>query len=317
MPRTHGRIQATIWNDPDFIGLEAGPQRLYLFLLSQPDLSHAGLVPMRVNRWAKKVRHGTRDTVMADLGDLTDTRFLVLDEDTEEVLIRTFVRNDGVYKQPKVMLRLREDARQIESPKLRAAFRAELDRLPLDELSDEPPARGGPSTKAQVSAVVDTLRSDFADVSGYPSERVSDTHPDTPRVRAGTFPQPPTPIPQPPATVPPTAGRGEPGDEVALRDQAPTAQTLVAEWIDHCPEKPPSRVIGQVAKELKALLSEGIDPHRVRTALAEWNRKGLHPSTLASVVHEIGNRAPAVKGQQATNDLFDRAMARALERDSA
>lgn len=100
---------------------------------------------------------------------------------------------------------------------------------------------------------------------------------------------------------------------MAIRDEAPTAQTLVAEWIDHCPEKPPSRVVGQVAKELKSLLSEGIDPHRVRTALAEWNRKGLHPSTLASVVHEIGNRAPAARGQQATNDLFDRAMARAIE----
>ena len=46
---------ATIWNDPEFIALEAGPQRLYMFLLSQPDLSHAGLVPMRIRRWAKKV----------------------------------------------------------------------------------------------------------------------------------------------------------------------------------------------------------------------------------------------------------------------
>lgn len=136
-------------------------------------------------------------------------------------------------------------------------------------------------------------------------------------MRAGTFPQPPTPIPQPPATVPPTAGRGEPGDEVALRDEAPTAQTLVAEWIDHCPERPPGRVIGQVAKELKALLNEGIQPERVRAALAEWNRKGLHPSSLASVVHEIANKAPAARGQQATNDMFDRAMQRAIARQEA
>lgn len=118
--------------------------------------------------------------------------------------------------------------------------------------------------------------------------------------------------------LPPTAGSGEPPRaEVALFDTEPTAQSLVAEWIDHCDGRPPGRVIGQVAKELKTLLDEGIEPQRVRHALAEWNRKGLHPSTLASVVHEIGNRAPAAKGQQATNDLFDRAMARAIAKESA
>lgn len=313
MARTHGRVYATIWNDADFLGLTEGPQRLYLFLLSQPDLSHAGLLPMRERRWAKKVKGGTVAKVGQHLEALEAARFVVCDEETEEVLVRTYVRNDGVYKQPKVMLRMREDARQIESPKLRAAFRAELDRLPLDELSDEPPSRGGPSTKAQVSAVVDTLRQDFADVAEYPSERVSGRVSDTP-MRAGAR-VPPSPIPHPPTPVPPTAGRGESAGEVALFDQAPTAQTLVAEWIENCPQRPPSRVIGQVSKELKGLLSEGIDPDRVRAALIEWNSKGLHPSTLASVVHEITNRAATTRGQQATNDLFDRAMQRAIDRE--
>lgn len=115
--------------------------------------------------------------------------------------------------------------------------------------------------------------------------------------------------------IPPEAGGGDGGASLALVSDAPTAQTLVSEWIDHCPERPPGRVIGQVAKELKALLDEGIEAERVRTALAEWNRKGLHPSTLASVVHEITNRRPAARGQAATNDLFDAAMVRAMQRD--
>jgi hypothetical protein len=300
---------AAIWNDPDFLALAEGPQRLYMFLLSQPDLSHAGLVPLRIGRWAKKVAGGTRALIEQHIATLAEARFVVADEDTEELLVRTFVRNDGVYKQPKVMLRLREDARQIESPRLRSAFRAELDRLPLNELAD--------GTRATVSGIVDTLRSDFADAQEYPSERVSDTPSDTPRVRAGAFPQPPTPVPQPPATVPATPGRGEPGRSLAVvSDDAPTAQTLVGEWIDHCPERPPGRVIGQVSKELKALLDEGIDPERVRRALAEWNRKGLHPSTLPSVVHEIGNRAPAKTNRQAAEDaMWERAMDRAIERE--
>jgi hypothetical protein len=337
---------AAIWSDPDFLALPEGPQRLYMFLLSQPDLSHAGLVPMRIGRWAKKVAGGTRELIEGHIATLSDSRFVVADMDTEELLVRTFVRNDGVYKQPKVMLRMREDASQIESAVLRAAFRVELDRLPLDELSDKPGGPGGdqPSTREQVERVVETLRQDFTPDAQYLSERVSgrvsDTLPspetgesgqpagqegsgypsegvsDTPRVRAGAFPQPPSPVPQPPATIPATPGRGEPGTELAIVDDAPTAQTLVAEWIDHCAEPPPGRVKGQVAKELKALLDEGIDPHRIRAALAEWNRKGLHPSTLASVVHEIGNRAPATTNkQQATTEMFNRQMARAVERE--
>jgi hypothetical protein len=312
---------AAIWNDDDFLSMDVSAQRLYMFLLSQPDLSHAGLVPMRIRRWAKKAKGTTPADIDGTLRVLSEERFVVIDHDTEEVLLRTFVRNDGVYKQPKVMLRLREDAKLIESPLLRSAFRAELDRLPLQELAD--------GTRGTVEKIVHDLREDFGDVSAgrYPSERVSDTPgepiaeategvADTPRVRAGAFPQPPTPIPQPPATVPPqAAGGGEPGASLALVDMAPTAQTLVAEWIDHCPERPPGRVIGQIAKELKTMLDEGVSPERVRSGLAEWNRKGLHPSTLASVVHEITNRKPTARSQQATDDLFSAAMERAIERD--
>lgn len=319
MARTHGRIMAAIWNDQDFLALEVGPQRLYMFLLSQPDLSHAGLVPMRVRRWAKKVAGCTLAELVADLKTLEAARFVVTDDETEEVLVRTFVRNDGVYKQPKVMLRLREDAKQIESKALRAAFRAELERLPLDELSDRP---GGvhsdqPSTRSSVVAVVNTLREDFSDVEINPSEGVSERVSDTPRVRAGAFHQPPTTIPQPPSTVPPTAGSAlAPRDGLDVEN--PTAQTLVAEWVDHCDARPPGRVIGQVAKELKGLLEEGHPPEQVRSALIAWNSKGLHPSTLPSVLHEVRNARPqAPKSQQATDDLFSRAMARAQAREAS
>lgn len=198
MARTHGRIMAAIWSDPDFIDMRATAQRMFMFLLSQPDLSHAGLLPMRVNRWAKKAGDLDSRAVRTELDYLAERDYVVVDEDTEEVLIRTMVRNDGVYKQPKVMIRMREDARQIESPMLRAAFRQELDRLPLEELSDRPggPNADQPSTRSQVAAVVDTLRADFADAEGYPSPGVSDT----PHVRAHAFHQPPTPIPHPPTT---------------------------------------------------------------------------------------------------------------------
>lgn len=76
----------------------------------------------------------------------------------------------------------------------------------------------------------------------------------------------------------------------------PSAQPLLAEWVDHCGDKaPPERVKGQVAKELKAMLTEGIPAEDVRAGLAAWHAKGLHPSALASVVHET-RTAPTRNG---------------------
>lgn len=99
---------------------------------------------------------------------------------------------------------------------------------------------------------------------------------------------------------------------VAVRDAADvSAQSLVAEWIDNCDGRPPGRVIGQVSKELKAMLTEGIDPTRVRNGLAEWHRRGLHPSTLPSVVHELSTPQQRRGGRnQETEDLFSRAAVR-------
>lgn len=77
---------------------------------------------------------------------------------------------------------------------------------------------------------------------------------------------------------------------VARRNQSDheaNAQTLIGEWIDHCGERPPSRLIGQVARELKTLLADGIAYDDVRRGFAAWHMKGLHPSALASVVHEV------------------------------
>jgi hypothetical protein len=92
------------------------------------------------------------------------------------------------------------------------------------------------------------------------------------------------------AVVPDADASGAPPD--------PTAQTLVAEWIEHCPERPPGTVVGQTSKHVKAMLDEGIHVDRVRAGLAEWSRKGLHPSALPSVVHEVQvKRSTGPKGE--------------------
>lgn len=85
---------------------------------------------------------------------------------------------------------------------------------------------------------------------------------------------------------------GSGGQAAAIDDRDANAQTLIGEWIDNCQARPPSRVIGQLSKEIKTLLDEGQDYQQVRAAVQAWNTKGTHPSVLPSVLHELRNKRP-------------------------
>lgn len=110
----------------------------------------------------------------------------------------------------------------------------------------------------------------------------------------------------------------EQDEESSVTPSGVTAQTLVAEWIEHCTSKPASRVVGQVARELKILLeSDGMDPDVVRRGLADWHRKRLHPSTLASVVTSLA-LGPAERQGRAERALSEgAALIAKLEADEA
>ncbi|GGV36709.1 hypothetical protein GCM10010293_40120 [Streptomyces griseoflavus] len=329
MARGHGRILTSIWDDDDFLDLEERQQRLYLFLISQPNLNHAGLLDLTLRRWSRKARGLTSAELEKLLQDLETARFIVMDEDTEELLIRSFVRNDGVWKQPKVMGAMVSGALEISSRRLRHALLAEVDRIPLDELSDEPGARGV-SIRQQVAEHIEVLRKAFGNPPpdpngrgyGTPSEPPSGTPSDTP-------PQPPaeggpeastrgrapasrahSPAPAPaPAPTNVSAEVGEQqqfgvadADSVGAPDGANdegkpvTAQTIVGEWLDRMNKRPPKAVIGQVSAQIKKLLDEGIAPDDIRGGLAIWMTKAYAPSAIPSFVNQAMNTKPAQQG---------------------
>lgn len=194
MARGHGRILTSIWEDPDFLALDERAQRLYLFLISQPNLNHAGLLDLTLRRWARKARGLTVAELEKRIADLEDARFVVVDEDTEELLIRSFVRNDGVWRMPKVMGAMVSGALEMTSRRLQRALLAEMDRIPLEELSGEPTklrnGGQGPSIRQQVSECIDTLRKAFGSPDDDPSGRGSVTPSGTPSVTpSGTLPE--------------------------------------------------------------------------------------------------------------------------------
>lgn len=129
MARDHARLYCAIWQNADFVALPPGPQRLYLLALSQPGLSYAGVVPYTPNRWAQLAAKTTPAQIRRDVKALVEARFVVVDESTEEMLIRTYVHHDGILRSPNVTIAMTKAAHQIVSPVVRKAFMRELVRL--------------------------------------------------------------------------------------------------------------------------------------------------------------------------------------------
>jgi hypothetical protein len=181
MAREFGRVLSAIWSDRDFLALSQEQQRFYMFLLSQPNLNQAGVLPVTVRRWAASAADLSAAEVEGLLYELDRWRFVVWDQGTEELLIRTYVRNDKVYRQPKVMLAMVSDAAEIVSPRLRMTLLAEVERIPLDEIPPTAPPKGGPSARQVVAGCLETLRRTLFVPDYTPDPQQLETHPE--RVR--------------------------------------------------------------------------------------------------------------------------------------
>lgn len=86
-------IQTAIWLDRDFLALGVDAKLLYLLLLTQPDVTHVGIVTTAPARWTRQLGM-TQRRLQAALRELVDTRFIVVDEATDEVLIRSWVKHN-------------------------------------------------------------------------------------------------------------------------------------------------------------------------------------------------------------------------------
>jgi hypothetical protein len=239
MARSEARIFTSIWKDKDFLRLPQTAQWLYLFLVSQPDLTHCGVIPLRVRRWARNIDGLTHDQIHRDLDVLSRARFVVIDQDTEELLIRTLMRRDKVLRQPFLFVPAAEAIDNVESLPIQAALLEELQRLVKDGDVNE---KVLPQAKTLINSLAmrQEMPGDTLSVS------LSDTHPDTLSesqpgslsdrhtgeggsygevVEPSPFPVPPPPPPVP-ATVPAAATTAASGSEGEEDSQEPPDQRL-------------------------------------------------------------------------------------------
>lgn len=181
MARSYGQIMSAIWKDQEFRALSGAAQRIYLMLVTQADISSAGTLPLTVRRWAAYAADTTPDALSDALSELVAKRFVVLDESTEELLVRTFVKWDGGFGNEKRRRAITAAANAVTSPVIGAALAAELDALGVGH--------------SIADAVWDAL-----------SDAISHAPPDTTRVVVTTVSTDHNPEPDPqPATRTPSA----------------------------------------------------------------------------------------------------------------
>lgn len=158
MARDHGRIKWAIWSDGDFRKLKGEEQRLFLLALTQPGLSYAGVVPFTLRRWQQLASDSTPAKLRKAVKALCEARYVVVDEDSEELLIRSFVRNDGLLDSPNIVRAFVTDFSAICSPLLRAVVVCEVWRL-----SSEYPRLGNDRSWSEVLEpwLAETLQGTF------------------------------------------------------------------------------------------------------------------------------------------------------------
>lgn len=129
MPRKHAQVNMAIWNDEDWLDLPPAAQHLYLLLWIHPGLSYAGVVEWRPSRLAAKAGGWTVEEVRRAADCLEARLFIVVDEATEECLIRSWVRFDGLLKQPIMAVSFANARAEASSRDIRAVIVHEALRL--------------------------------------------------------------------------------------------------------------------------------------------------------------------------------------------
>lgn len=151
MARLYARILRTVWAaDSDFRRLGGDAQRMYLLLISQPQISWCGVLPYTPDRWALYAADDTRGGVDAALAELVRERYIVIDRETDEVLVRTYIRHDEVERSPNLRKAACRQFHEVQSTHIRMVLYGSYPHLfqgseePLPEGLPEPLPEGLP-----------------------------------------------------------------------------------------------------------------------------------------------------------------------------
>jgi hypothetical protein len=97
VPRDHSRIHTDIWGDDDWLDLSPGAQHLYFVLYTWPP-SLCGAGDWQPRKVAARAAGWTVPSVLDAAEELVAGDFTLIDLDTEEYLLRSWIKHDTLYR---------------------------------------------------------------------------------------------------------------------------------------------------------------------------------------------------------------------------
>jgi hypothetical protein len=120
MARNHARLHVSAY-DPEsrFCELDLAHQGLYWLLLARRDVNLCGVLPYKPKVWATRAAGVDPGAVEAMVDELERHGYVVVDRDTDELWIRTFIFHDQVLAMPQVAMVMAGHFDTVDSPDIR------------------------------------------------------------------------------------------------------------------------------------------------------------------------------------------------------
>lgn len=250
MARDHARIQCAIWRDAEFTSLSKDAQRIYMLLLSQPNLSLCGRLDYTPGRWANLADDETIVEVVCAIDELETHQFVLVDEDAAEIIIRSFVRHDGVCDAANLIQAMWKAWAGMFSDTLRQAV--------VQELPDVAFQHGFGDEKKAYEPPREALEMRERDPLPTPSAKGS---------QKGSPKPSPTPVPSPSTdTTPVVVSPAD--DDVATQ----VAERLAEYDLERLREDKPEHHVGDVDRWLASATRRrlNVDGERIRSLIADF-----------------------------------------------
>jgi hypothetical protein len=135
------KVVRSIWTDSEWLELSSTEKLIYLQLISQPNISKCGVLPFVPRRWAHMHPDLGPDELNAAIDSLERLGYVFVDRDTEELLVRTYMRYDEAWRQTNGVRGIQIEAEQIMSKPLLQQVLQEFEKAsgnPLHKGSDNP-----------------------------------------------------------------------------------------------------------------------------------------------------------------------------------
>lgn len=141
--REYAQLKLSIWNDRDFTNLTVDAQLVYIMAMSHPTTNLAGVLDYSPQKFARLAAGFTPKRIVAAVDELCRGRFVVTDDDTGEMLVRTAVRASGAWKKPTTAASIANSVTNTFSDALRAVLADELRKA----VAEDPAAQGKTAAK--------------------------------------------------------------------------------------------------------------------------------------------------------------------------